>query len=207
MGTFEECDGLTEVSFSGCTQVFLGDASYGSFGYSTVVTANFPVCTYMESGFYSSNLVSIFAPLLEEAGTDCFAFCDLTTINLPNLITAGNSCFNNCDSLITISLPQLTVAGQSCFSYSNLLMSLDLPNLITAGPYCIRFCPSLTTINLSSCTDLGGTVGDDGVFNGIIGNTITLTIQASLMTCDGGNPDGDIQYLQANNTVTVIQTP
>jgi hypothetical protein len=26
------------------------------------------------------------------------------------------------------------------------------------------------------------------------------------MTCNGGNPDGDIQYLQANNTVTVITT-
>jgi hypothetical protein len=26
------------------------------------------------------------------------------------------------------------------------------------------------------------------------------------MTCNSGNPDGDIQYLQANNTVTVITT-
>jgi hypothetical protein len=26
------------------------------------------------------------------------------------------------------------------------------------------------------------------------------------MTCNGGNPDGDIQYLQANNTVTIITT-
>jgi hypothetical protein len=24
------------------------------------------------------------------------------------------------------------------------------------------------------------------------------------MTCNIGNPDGDIQYLQANNTVTII---
>jgi hypothetical protein len=26
------------------------------------------------------------------------------------------------------------------------------------------------------------------------------------MTCNGGNPDGDIQYLQANNTVTITTT-
>lgn len=269
MGTFEECDGITEVSFNGCTQVFLGDASYGSFGYSTVVTANFPVCTYMESGFYDSNLVSIFAPLLEEAGNDCFASCNLTTIDLPSLITAGNSCFNSCDSLTTISLPsliaagnncfnncnslttislsslitagygcftsidslttvdlpQLTAAGDDCFNSCNSLTTISLPSLITAGYGCFNSCSLLTTINLpvvqsigygafastilttinlSSCTDLGGTVGDDGVFDSIIGNTITLTIPAALMTCDGGNPDGDIQYLQANNTVTII---
>lgn len=39
----------------------------------------------------------------------------------------------------------------------------------------------------------------------ITGKTITLTVPAALMTCNGGNPDGDIAYLQANNTVTVIQ--
>jgi len=43
------------------------------------------------------------------------------------------------------------------------------------------------------------------VFNGITGNTITLTVPAALMTCDGGNPDGDIVYLDNNNTLTVIQ--
>jgi hypothetical protein len=42
------------------------------------------------------------------------------------------------------------------------------------------------------------------VFDGIIGNIITLTVPLALMTCNGGNPDGDIQYLQANNTVTII---
>jgi len=46
----------------------------------------------------------------------------------------------------------------------------------------------------------------DYVFTNIAGQTITLTIPSALMTCNGGNPDGDIQYLQANNTVTIIQT-
>ena len=55
-------------------------------------------------------------------------------------------------------------------------------------------------------TNLGETVGDDSVFLSISTNTITLTIPASRMTCNAGAPDGDIQYLQANNTVTVIQT-
>jgi hypothetical protein len=164
MGTFEECGALTEVLFNGCTQVLIGDADYGSFGYSTVVTADFPVCTYMESAFYGSNLVSIFAPLLEEAGSVDFG------------------CFESCDSLTTIDLPQLTTAGFGCFNN----------------------CDSLTTISLPSCTDLGGTVGDDSVFAYITGNTITLTIPSALMTCNSGNPDGDILYLQNNNTVTIF---
>jgi|694.fasta_scaffold02191_2 hypothetical protein len=293
MGTFEECGALTEVSFNGCTQVLIGDANYGSFGYSTVVTANFPVCTYMESAFYDSNLVSIFAPLLATAGDGCFEYCDslttidlpqlttagfgcfkycdslttidlpqlttagdycftyctslttinlpslttasnycfsnctslttidlpqlttagdgcfeycdsLTTIDLPQLTTAGYYCFNNCDSLTTIDLPQLTTAGFGCFNDCDSLTTIDLPQLTTAGDYCFNNCDSLTTISLPSCTDLGGTVGDDSVFAYITGNTITLTIPSALMTCNSGNPDGDIQYLQANNTVTIF---
>jgi len=54
------------------------------------------------------------------------------------------------------------------------------------------------------CADLGGTTGDDTVFGSIGGQTITLTIAASRETCDGGNPDGDIVYLSANNTATII---
>ena len=48
------------------------------------------------------------------------------------------------------------------------------------------------------------TVRLSGVFTGITSNNITLTVPSALMTCNAGNPDGDIQYLQSNNTVTVI---
>jgi hypothetical protein len=63
------------------------------------------------------------------------------------------------------------------------------------------------TVYLPNCTSIGPTVGDDGVFLNVFtfgGATITITIPASLMTCDAGNPDGDIQFLQANNTVIVV---
>jgi hypothetical protein len=42
------------------------------------------------------------------------------------------------------------------------------------------------------------------MFYNISGETITLTVPSALMTCNSGNPDGDIQYLQANNTVTIF---
>jgi hypothetical protein len=85
-----------------------------------------------------------------------------------------------------------------------LVETFNLPSLTIVDNACFFQCILVTTINLPSCTDLGATVGDNNVFNQILGNTITLTVPSALTTCNGGNPDGDIQYLQANNTVTIV---
>jgi hypothetical protein len=69
--------------------------------------------------------------------------------------------------------------------------------------YAFQDCINVTTINLPSCTNLGGLIGNDDVFLNITGQTITLTINPDLMTCNGGAPDGDIQYLIDNNDVTI----
>ena len=66
-------------------------------------------------------------------------------------------------------------------------------------------CGLLSNIVLPKCTQMGSSVGDNNSFLGVTGNIINLTVPAALMTCNGGNPDGDIAYLQANNTVTVIE--
>lgn len=42
---------------------------------------------------------------------------------------------------------------------------------------------------------LGSTVGYNGVFSQIATNPIKLWVNNSLLTCNGGNPDGDISYL------------
>lgn len=97
----------------------------------------------------------------------------------------GNSAFQYCSNLISVSLPSCTFIDDSTF-YS----------LINN---------SLSTISIPSCTSLGNTTGNDNVFVPTVGNTITLTVPTALMNAQGpGIPDGDIQYLQANNTVTVI---
>lgn len=65
------------------------------------------------------------------------------------------------------------------------------------------------TVYLPNCTSLGPTVGDDGVFFNVFtfgGATITLTVPASLMTCNAGFPDGDIVYLQSTNYSVIIIT-
>jgi len=154
----------------------------------------------------SSSLVEINFPNVITASNECFYYCtSLITVNLPSLQTIDYSFFEGCSSLVTISLPQLYTADDYCFSFLPSLTTVDLPLLVTTGNFCFAFSPAITTINIPSCTNLGGTVGDDGVFYDITGNTITLTVPPVLMTCDSGSPDGDIQYLQANNTVTIIE--
>jgi hypothetical protein len=177
----------------------------------------------------SSNIISINLPSVTIAGDGDFVRCVLLTeLNLPQLITAGRDCFQNCELLPSIDLPSLTTAGVYCFVDCNSLTSIDLSLLTSVGDYffagcdnlsdvnlpqvtnigdeCFSSSDSLETINLPLCEFLGSSVGDNNVFNGIFGNTITITIPSLLMTCNGGNPDGDIIELQSNNTVTIITT-
>ena len=229
--TFSYCLNLIEVDFPVCTTISdrIEGVSYGAFeGCSSLATINFPQLTYAgNAAFYNQvPLTSVNLPLLETAGNYCFIGTQATSISLPSLTTAGDSAFSE-TTLETISLPSLTGAGQSCFYLSNSLTSVYLPSLIIAGYNCFSqtsatsidlpavetidndcfsISTSLTSISIPSCTALGSTVGDNNVFASIAGNTITLTVPAALMTCNGGNPDGDIQYLQANNTVTIITT-
>jgi len=87
----------------------------------------------------------------------------------------------------------------TCASLQNavLLATVNLPGVTTIVDGCFNNCDSLTTITLPACTSLGSTTGDDGVFAGISGNTISLTIPTALVT------DGDVVALQAVNTVTI----
>jgi hypothetical protein len=163
-----------------------------------LTTVYLPLCTgvggYEESpdqntgGFGScTSLTNLYIPNLITAGELAFESIGATEIYFEFLTTIASSAFFNCQALTSIDLPALTTVGNNCFS-------LD----VWAVP------SSLTTINLPSCTNLGSTVGDNTVFYNTSGKTITLTVPAALMTNNGGNPDGDIQYLQANNTVTIV---
>ena len=168
------------------------------------------------------NLYPITAFLKIEDGIDCVIAADvnafggnegsncqaLTTISLPNLTTGGYACFAGLPSLVNLYLPEIITADLYCFTNSisdpnYALTSVSFPNLTTIGDGSFRECYNLTNINLPICTNLGSTTGNDNIFTDIIGNTITLTIPSALMTCDGGSPDVDIQYLIDNNNVTI----
>ena len=224
-GCFSQCIGLTSISFP--QLVTAGPYCFANCIFTSV---NLPQLTLADdASFKDCTFTSITLPQLVTAGGSCFEDCiNLTTVSLPQLVTAGFSCFRRCDNLTSISVPQLTNAGEQCFSECIGLTSLSFPQLVTAGSGCfgsctglisISFpqletlgnicfggCTALTTLSLPQCTELGETVLNNSVFFSIIGKTIQLTIPAALMTCNAGNPDGDIQYLQSNNTVTIITT-
>ena len=176
--------------------------------------------------FSSTSATTFDLPSLQSAGLSCFQSCSsMTSFDLPSLVSAGDYCFIGCTSATSFNLPLLVSAGDVCFADCTSVISFDLPSLQNAGISCFQNCSSATTFNLTlaqqignscfkSCTsailfnlpsviNLGETVGDDSVFNGVIGNTISLTILPTLMTCNAGEPDGDIIYLQDNNDVTI----
>jgi len=203
---------LISIVDTGCI-VAAGYNSFGDYdvdGSGTILeTAILPALTQAGEGcFYYNPVSTISLPALTTAGAWCFASCSsVTTISLPALTTAGESCFASCSSVTTISLPALTTTGNYCFYACASLTTISLPSLTTAGESCFYICgSSLTTINLPVLTSLGSTVEENGVFYCISGKVITLTIPSALMTNNGGNPDGDIQYLTTYNTVTIINT-
>jgi hypothetical protein len=203
---FQYCPSVTTFDLPSLTT-----AGYNCFAYCySTTTFDLPslitVDLYCFAECYSTTTFDL--PSLITAGDYCFGYCSsVITFNLPLLETAGGACFSYCYSVTAFDLPLLETAGDYCFNNCSLTTTFDLPSLITAGDYCFGYCTSVTSFNLASCANLGGTVGDDYVFEGINGNTITLTVPSALMTCNSGNPDGDIEYLQGNNTVTILNPP
>lgn len=197
---------------AGCITSVGGDAF--SYNYS-LTTVNLPECTVVYGpedspqndvgGFgYCDHLVSLSIPKLVTVGNYGFDSCQLlSSINFPLLASIGNYGFSACGNLALVNVPNVVSCGNGCFQ-SSIITSISLPLATNIGNNCFSNCDGLTNIALLGCTSLGTTVGNNSVFSNITGNIITLTVPSALMTNNGGNPDGDIQYLQANNTVTVV---
>ena len=116
----------------------------------------------------------------------------------------GDNCFNACINLTLFVGNNVLGLGNAVFIQTGLTF-INLPNCVTMLIGVFSSCPSLATIILPSCTNLGGTVGDDNVFLTINGGSpVALTVPAVLQTCDAGNPDGDIVYLLSANPFSTI---
>jgi hypothetical protein len=172
---FCNCSGLMNTDFS--SLITAGKKCfYGCFG-----LANIDFSTLINAGDY------------------CFFSCSmLVNTDFSSLETAGDYCFCNCSGLINPDFSSLETGGEGCFNSCSGLVNIDFSLLITAGSFCFNGCSSLTSLGLPVCTILGITTGDDNVFNGITGKTITLTIPHALES------DGDVIWLKARNTVTVV---
>ena len=223
---YQGCPNLTTVNFPNVIEL-----GFNCFSNCTsLTTINLPNATTLGEGcfFNCTALTTIDLSSTVTLGASCFHSCTyLVTLDLPSAITLGDQCFNLCIALTTILIPNVSVLSTSCFNFCSGLIMIDLPSIIsigdgcfnectglttvnligvtTVGDYCFNNCISLETLTLSDCQNLGITTGDDGIFTSVSGNTITLTVPGSLMICNTGAPDGDIVYLQNNNTVTIVQ--
>jgi hypothetical protein len=167
---------------------------------------NIPFQLFSDSKSPSNNIVSIEdqTGIVVSISDAAFNNCNsLTSVSLPYTTSIGFFVFGDCNNLTYFNMPELVTSSAYCFYNCSSLTSLNLPNLTALGQNEFYNCTSLSIINLPSCTSLGGSTGNDYAFSGITGQTITLTIPEALMTCNNGEPDGDIDDLLANNTLTI----
>lgn len=207
--SFNQCPKLETVNLPNVTTM-----GHSSFYYCPeLITVNLQNLQIIDDYSFEGceSLVVLDLPSLLSADYGCFLYCtSLTSFSAPNMTLAKDQCFEGCTSLVNLTLTNLEEAGWACFSDCSSLTQINLPNATTIGVLCFANCFSLTQINLPSCQTLGFETGfsnycqNNNVFFGINGNTINLTIPSPLLNCDNsGIQDGDITYLQTNNTVTL----
>jgi hypothetical protein len=124
------------------------------------------------------------------------------------IVSALNGCFVNCSNLISVNLQAITTVGTFTFGSCSSLTTVILPSLLGFGNTTFVNCNVLVNMTLSSLGaigGMGGTIFNDFAFY-VTASVINLTIPIGLMTCNAGNPDGDIQWLQANNVTVNITT-
>jgi surface protein len=160
--------------------------------------------------FGGSNLVSIVDNVgiaVTGIGSNTLNDCtDLTTVTLNGATSIGFDAFSGCSSLTSVSFPAVTTVGNSAFSDCSSSTSFSLPAATTVGELCFNNCTAATSFDLSAVTSLGpgsnSYAESDGVFQGISGNSIALTI-STVPTSNTGAYEEDLFYLLNNNTVTI----
>lgn len=196
------CIDLLTVSINSCTSI----GQFAFQGCEQLTTISGPIVTtilqYAFNDCFTLNDISF--PLVTSIGDYGFADCLLTgALDLSSLTTVGEYTFSIC-GFTDVNIPTLLTAGLNSFSDCPNLINITLAALTSCGGSFVRNCLVLESINVPLCEDFGGTTGDDTVFEFITGQTITCTVPVSRQTCDGGNPDGDLVYLLANNPASTI---
>jgi hypothetical protein len=224
-GEFEYCDNLTDLiinysaitylgcyAFTNCHSLnisadFINCTYIGDYGFQETVFSNYNMPNLQFAGYYSFSFVTansdLYLPSLTFAGEGCFEDSNFLSVNFPQLTTVGDDCFYN-SNISSLYLPSLTGVSQGAFYGVSNVTEFNLPSASVIADYSFGNCFLVKTFNLPSCTNLGYTTGNDLVFDGISGNLITLVVPSALLTCNGGNPDGDIVYLTGNSNTVLI---
>lgn len=194
---FRDATNLIEVDCPACLTI--DGAAF--FNCSSLTDVILPLVTVVTSQLFANtdNLTNLIIGVVTIVDTDGFFASGLPNLNFPNCTTVGIGGFRFMTNIGSISLPSCTSVGDFAFENMDNIAIISLPVCTTVGEGAFRnLGPSLTVLSLPQCTDLGGTVGNDNVFENIVGNNIVFTLES---TTAG---DADVGILQANNSVTLI---
>jgi hypothetical protein len=105
------------------------------------------------------------------------------------------------NSIEKVYLP-LCINGGRAFPVNNIthLYAPVLDNTITS----FVNGNNIQYFNTPVLQQIGDTTGDDNVFQDTIGNNVTAILPSIHQTSNGGNLEGDLQYLDDNNNVTFV---
>lgn len=125
--------------------------------------------------------------------------------DLDGLITMiGSNAFYRASNFKNIKIKNATTLNSYSLRESGFVGdNSDFASLTFAGLEVFTGCISVININFPAMTNLGGSVVNNGVFNGIkTGAKITVPI--ALQTINAGAPDGDLVYAQSSRGATII---
>ncbi|MFZ4705550.1 MAG: hypothetical protein ACOYMF_06025 [Bacteroidales bacterium] len=142
---------------------------------------------------------------ITQTGIGAFQLCPKATFDMPALVTAGNLTFNG-STQKDWSFPAMQRAGNGCWQDCRQSETWNLPLITIISQYSFLRCYKTKTLYMPMLLTLATTIGNDYVFYDVAGNEIDLTIPDALMHLNYGNPEGDIAYLIANNTVNLTLT-
>lgn len=200
VASFANCDSMQSFSAEQCS--ILGEACFDGCSILALIILPFEQITILPDDVFSgcSSITELSFINVETIGDYAFFGCEsLSSLNIPysNLTELGDSVFGY--TLVpTFTFENVISVGESCFEGCKELVEINLPITENIGASCFVQCEALETINIPSCTNLGGDNTDNLVFDGILGQTITLTIPAAIAS------DQDVLYLQSNNNVTIV---
>ncbi len=153
--------------------------------------------------FVSGNEVTLWGGKITEMATSLFLGAGILEFDAANNTTSkiGAQAFRE-TIIAEVDIPDANEIGAQAFRDCEDLTTVVAAAVVTVGTSAFIGCDALTSINLSACATMGTGPTDASVFNGIVGNTITISVKATLQTADAGNMHASLALLDANNTVT-----
>lgn len=194
-GSFGNCSGLANPSFPELER-FDGDATFNPT--TAMNQPTFPKLKYIGTSVFCNSTIRVVDwPLVEEVADYAFAYSDAAkSLNFPACRKIGAGAFR--EALLTgITMPLLEEAGDGAFQQNYNVPAFEFPWLWKAGSNCFQSCFAATVYDLHRLTTVGPTTGNNNLWAGVSGVTISLNIPAASMA------DADVQALIAANTVTV----